>query len=142
MNLHGAALEARDRVTATVRTYSDSQLTRQHRFERRGVTALRRNRRAVERQARDVRHSVESGANEMQSSAKRHRRAGSEPRVSSDPQHRSEREAPREGSPFAAEPSPTPTAGSLDAIRPEDVEAFIAAERRGGSSAKTVHTTG
>jgi hypothetical protein len=71
MNLHGAALEARDRVTATVRTYSDSQLTRQqlNRFERRGVTALRRNRRAVERQARDVRHSVESRANEMQSSA-------------------------------------------------------------------------
>jgi hypothetical protein len=33
------------------------------------VTALRRNRRAVERQARDVRHSVESRANEMQSSA-------------------------------------------------------------------------
>jgi integrase len=28
---------------------------------------------------------------------------------------------------------------SLDAIRPEDVEAFIAAERQGGSSAKTVH---
>jgi integrase len=28
---------------------------------------------------------------------------------------------------------------SLDAIRPEDVEAFITAERQGGSSAKTVH---
>ena len=30
------------------------------------------------------------------------------------------------------------TGRSLDAIRPEDVEAFIAAERQGGSSAKTV----
>jgi hypothetical protein len=67
----GAALEARDRVNATVRTYSDSQLTRRqlNRFERRGATALRRNRRAVERQAKDVRDSVETRANELQSSA-------------------------------------------------------------------------
>jgi len=67
----GAALEARDRVNATVRTYSDSRLTRQqlNRFERRGATALRRNRRAVERQAKDVRDSVETRANEAQSSA-------------------------------------------------------------------------
>ena len=67
----GAALEARDRVTATVRTYSDSRLTRQqlNRFERRGTTALRRNRRAVERQAKDGRDSVESRANVVQSSA-------------------------------------------------------------------------
>jgi hypothetical protein len=66
----GAALEARDRVTATVRTYSDSRLTRQqlNRFERRGTTALRRNRRAVERQAKDVRDR-ESRANVVQSSA-------------------------------------------------------------------------
>ena len=37
----GAALEARDRVTGTVRTYSDSRLTRQqlNRFERRGAKA-------------------------------------------------------------------------------------------------------
>ena len=67
----GAALEARDRVNATVRTYSDSQLTRRqlNRFERRGATALRRNRRAVGRQAKDVRDSVETRANEVQSSA-------------------------------------------------------------------------
>ena len=67
----GAALEARDRVTATVRTYTDSRLTRQqlNRFERRGATALRRNRRALERQAKDVRDSVEGRANDVQSSA-------------------------------------------------------------------------
>ena len=67
----GAALEARDRVAATVRTYSDSRLTRRqlNRFERRGATALRRNRRAVERQAKEARDSVESRANEVQSSA-------------------------------------------------------------------------
>ena len=67
----GAALEARDRVAATVRTYSDSRLTRRqlNRFERRGATALRRNRRADERQAKEARDSVESRANEVQSSA-------------------------------------------------------------------------
>lgn len=67
----GAALEARDRVAATVRTYSDSRLARQqlNRFERRGATALRRNRRAVERQAKDVRDSVGSRANGFQSRA-------------------------------------------------------------------------
>ena len=58
----GAALEARDRVTATFRTYSDSRLSREqlNRFERRGATALQGNRRAVERQAKEVRDSVES----------------------------------------------------------------------------------
>jgi hypothetical protein len=67
----GAALEARDRVNATVRTYSDSRLTRQqlNRFERRGATALRRNRRAVGRQAKNVRDNVETRATEVQSSA-------------------------------------------------------------------------
>jgi len=67
----GAALEARDRVNATVRTYSDRRHTRQqlNRFERRGATALRRNRRALERQAKDVRDSVEGRANDVQSSA-------------------------------------------------------------------------
>jgi hypothetical protein len=56
----GAALEARDRIAATIRTYSDSRLARQqlNRFERRGATVLRRKRRAVERQAKDVRDSV------------------------------------------------------------------------------------
>jgi hypothetical protein len=67
----GAALEARDRIAATVRTYSDSRLARQqlNRFERRGATALGRKRRAVERQAKDVRESVESRANGVQSRA-------------------------------------------------------------------------
>jgi hypothetical protein len=67
----GAALEARDRVNSTVRTYSDSRLTREqlNRFERRGAKALRRNRRAVERQAKDVRDSVETRASDVQSSA-------------------------------------------------------------------------
>jgi hypothetical protein len=52
----GAALEARDRVTDTVRTYSDTRLTRQelNRFERRGAKALGRTRRTVERQAEHV----------------------------------------------------------------------------------------
>ena len=42
----GAALEARDRVTDTFRTYSDTRLTRQelNRFERRGAKALGRTR--------------------------------------------------------------------------------------------------
>ena len=67
----GAALEARDRAAATIRTYSNSRLTHQqlNRFERRGATALRRNRRAVERQAKDVRDTVESRANGVQSRA-------------------------------------------------------------------------
>jgi hypothetical protein len=67
----GAALEARDRAAATIRTYSDSRLARQqlNRFERRGATVLRRKRRAVERQAKDVRDSVESRANGVQSRA-------------------------------------------------------------------------
>jgi hypothetical protein len=67
----GATLEARDRVAALIRTYSDSRLARQqlNRFERRGATVLRRKRRAVERQAKDVRDTVESSANGVQSRA-------------------------------------------------------------------------
>ena len=58
-------------MSATVRTYSDSRLPRQqlNRFERRGATALRRNRRALERQAKEARDNVESRANDVQSSA-------------------------------------------------------------------------
>jgi hypothetical protein len=50
----GAALEARDRVTNTVRTYSDTRLTREelNRFEQRGAEALGRTRRTVERRAK------------------------------------------------------------------------------------------
>jgi len=67
----GAALEARDGITETVRTYSDRELTRQElsRYERRGATALRRNRRAVRRQANEVRDSVDRRANDVQSRA-------------------------------------------------------------------------
>lgn len=67
----GAALEARDRIVAVYRTYGDRQRlrTQLNRFERRGATALRRNRRAVERQARDVRNGVEDRANGFQSRA-------------------------------------------------------------------------
>lgn len=67
----GAVLEARDRIAETVRTYSDSRLAGQqlNRFERRGATALGRNRRAVERQAKDVRDAVKAPANRLQSRA-------------------------------------------------------------------------
>ena len=49
----GAALEARDRVTDTVRTYTDTRLTRHelNRFERRGATALGRTVRTSDRRA-------------------------------------------------------------------------------------------
>ncbi len=68
----GAALEARDRVTDTVRTYSNTQLTRRelNRFERRGAKALGRTRRTVERQTKHVQGSVEGLANDVQSSAR------------------------------------------------------------------------
>jgi hypothetical protein len=67
----GAMLEARDRVAETIRTYSDSRLAGEqlNRFERRGATSLRRNRRAVERRAKDVRVTVETRANGLQSRA-------------------------------------------------------------------------
>jgi hypothetical protein len=67
----GAALEARDRIAALLRSYSDRAALRSrlNRFERRGATALRRNRRAVERQARDVRNGVEDRANGFQARA-------------------------------------------------------------------------
>ena len=49
----GAALEARDRMTGAVRTYSDTRLTRQEltRFEQRGAKALGRTRHTAQRQA-------------------------------------------------------------------------------------------
>lgn len=64
----GAALEARDRIAAALR---DRQVLRKdlNRFERRGATALRRNRRTVERQAKEVRSGVENHANDVQSRA-------------------------------------------------------------------------
>ena len=67
----GAALEARDRIAAIVRTYGDRELARKrlNRFERRGATALRRNRRTLERHAKDARNGVETRANGVQARA-------------------------------------------------------------------------
>jgi hypothetical protein len=67
----GLALDTRDQVAALLRTYGDRDVLRDrlNRFERRGATALRRNRRAVERQARDVRNGAEDRANGFQSRA-------------------------------------------------------------------------
>jgi hypothetical protein len=67
----GAALEARDRVAATLRTYSDGRMARHqiNRFERRGAAVLRRKRRAIGRRANDVRGSAESRANGVRSRA-------------------------------------------------------------------------
>jgi hypothetical protein len=65
------ALQRRQRGSHRVggRDPSRSRLARQqlNRFERRGATVLRRKRRAVERQAKDVRDSVETRANGVQS---------------------------------------------------------------------------
>jgi hypothetical protein len=67
----GAALEARDRIAEIVRTYGERELARKrlNRFERRGATVLRRNRRAVERRAKDARNGIETGASGIQSRA-------------------------------------------------------------------------
>jgi hypothetical protein len=67
----GAALEARDRIAAIVRTYGGRELARNrlNRFERRGAAALQRNRRAVERHAKDARNGLETRANGVQSRA-------------------------------------------------------------------------
>ena len=67
----GAALEARDRVRETTRVWTKRSSARQrlNRFERRGATALRRNRRDVERQVKAARRSVQNGASEVQASA-------------------------------------------------------------------------
>jgi hypothetical protein len=67
----GAALEARDRLQETVRTWTRQSTLRQrlNRYERRGATALRRNRREVERQVKAARRSVSNGAGEVQATA-------------------------------------------------------------------------
>ncbi len=65
----GAFLEARDRVISTARTYTSPSAARRelNRFERRGATALRRNRRSVQRRANGVRRDIEHSANGLQS---------------------------------------------------------------------------
>jgi hypothetical protein len=67
----GAALEARDTVVETARTYGDRARARRqlNRFERRGATALGRNRRSLERQVKDARRNVEPRANGIQADA-------------------------------------------------------------------------
>jgi hypothetical protein len=67
----GAALEARDRIVEIARTYGDRELARKrfNRFERRGASALKRNRRVVEQRAKEARNGVETRANGVQSRA-------------------------------------------------------------------------
>ena len=67
----GVALEARDRVIETAQTYSTPTKAKRRfdRFERRGATALRRNRRTLEREARELRREVEARADQASSEA-------------------------------------------------------------------------
>ena len=67
----GAALEARDRVRDSLRVWTKRSTARQrlNRYERRGATALRRNRRDIERQVKAARRSVQNGASDVQASA-------------------------------------------------------------------------
>lgn len=67
----GAALEARDAAVSTVRTYSDRRTAKREldRFERRGESALRRNRRRLERQVREARRDAAKRTNGLSSSA-------------------------------------------------------------------------
>ena len=66
----GAALEVRDAALSTVHTYSNRGTARRQldRFERRGESALRRNRR-LERQVRKARRDVGKRANGLRSDA-------------------------------------------------------------------------
>jgi hypothetical protein len=67
----GAALEARDAVIDTLRSYSNSRTAKRQfdRFERRGAIALRRNRRTLERRARDARRDIDRRTTEVRTSA-------------------------------------------------------------------------
>jgi hypothetical protein len=67
----GAALEARDRLAETVRTYADPRrlATELNRFERRGERALRRRRRNVERQVTSARRDFERRTNGLKADA-------------------------------------------------------------------------
>jgi hypothetical protein len=67
----GAALEARDAVIDTARTYSDPRRAKRRldRFERRGATALRRNRRTLEQKARVARRDMARRTNGARSDA-------------------------------------------------------------------------
>lgn len=67
----GVALEARDSLIDVVRTYSDPRRAKRRldRFERRGATALRRNRRTLEHKARVTRRDMVQGTNRLRSDA-------------------------------------------------------------------------
>jgi hypothetical protein len=67
----GVALEARDSVIDAARTYSDPRRAKRRldRFERRGATALRRNRRTLEHKARVTRHDMAQRTNGLRSDA-------------------------------------------------------------------------
>ena len=66
----GATLEARDSLVRTVQMYTRGRgaSTQLRRFERRGEQALRRNRRALGRQATAARRDLEHRTNDMRSS--------------------------------------------------------------------------
>jgi hypothetical protein len=67
----GAVLEARDAAVSTVRTYSDRGTAKREldRFERRGESALRRNRRRLEQQVKEARRDVGKRTNGLSSRA-------------------------------------------------------------------------
>ena len=67
----GAALEARDAAVSTVRTYSNRRTAKREldRFERRGESALRRNRSRLERQVKEARRDVGKRTDGLRSDA-------------------------------------------------------------------------
>jgi len=67
----GAALEARDAVLGTVRTYSDPRTARREldRLELRGERAVRRNRRSLGHQIKETRRDVEGRTEALRSDA-------------------------------------------------------------------------
>jgi CBS-domain-containing membrane protein len=67
----GLALEARDLMIGVARTYSDPRRAKRRldRFERRGATALRRNRRTLEHKARVTRRDMAQRTNGWRSDA-------------------------------------------------------------------------
>lgn len=67
----GAALTARDSIVDTAKRYSTAPRARRelNKFERRGATALRRNRRSLERTAREVRRDIDRRTDTVQSGA-------------------------------------------------------------------------
>lgn len=67
----GAALEARDSMTSTVRTFSNRRrlTARLRKWERRGESALRRSRRRVQRDVNHARRDLDEQASELRADA-------------------------------------------------------------------------